>query len=333
MTPPWRHRRPVRARPGRIPRTRRRPSGRFDKEVVRRDKENARLASKEGEDDQGDVSSESLRLHREVRILRCPTSGCAIVGPGRRSSRIAKNVRSRRRCCRSCRPRIEAAQLRAAWAVAASEGDRGAAQERPSAPVRDWRPGKRRWRFSLRFARSGRHSSPSLPGGGQEGERCPADADLRRALRRSRRQKATIKSLRRKGAKTSRNRICKSSLRGFVRPGRCCRGRSRPQERQQDKGLGTQARPAARRARPRPHPAARARSAPMRRLRPVRAALNGAEESTLVRQGLQARDPPSALAPDLRGSVGAPGAAAVPQDALFWALSTVPASDRVWMSN
>ena len=116
-----------------------------------------------------------------------------------------------------------------------------------------------------------------------------ADADLRRALRRSWRQKATIKSLSRenarlrKGAKTSRNRI--ETLEAQLERLRATRAvlsralYGRKSE-QQDR-LGTQARPAARRARPRPHPAARARGAHRRaqpaagcvRLRTVRAAL------------------------------------------------------------
>ena len=81
---------------------------RLDKEVVRRDKENARLNTRLDQEKERTeriretakkLSSESLRLHREVRILgdsearpdRCPTrsSGCAMPwrcpGPGRRS--------------------------------------------------------------------------------------------------------------------------------------------------------------------------------------------------------------------------------------------------------
>ena len=100
--------------------------------------------------------------------------------------------------------------------------------------------------------------------------------------------------------------------------------------------LGTQARPAARRARPRPHAAARARGAPRRaqpaarclRLRTVRAALcaerrRGIHPRRDRGQSPQTRDRPSALAPELRvrvlahGSVGAPGAPAVPQNALW----------------
>ena len=110
----------------------------------------------------------------------------------------------------------------------------------------------------------------------------------------------------------------------------------RPQERAAGQtALGAQARPAARRARPRPHPAAQARGAYRRaqpaagcvRLRTVRAALcaerrRGIHPRRDRGQGPQAGDPPSALAPDLQlrvvahGSVGAAGAAPVPQNAL-----------------
>ena len=116
----------------------------------------------------------------------------------------------------------------------------------------------------------------------------------------------------------------------------------RPQERAAGQtALGAQPRSAARRARPRPHPTARARGAYRRaqpaagcvRLRTVRAALcaerrRGIHPRRDRGQGPQAGDPPSALAPDLRvrvvahGSVGAAGAAPVPQNAYgtsFWA--------------
>ena len=163
-----------------------------------------------------------------------------------------------------------------------------------------------------------------------------ADADLRRALRRSRRQKATIKSLSRenarlrKGAKTSRNRIetLEAQLERLRATGavlsRVLYGRK---SEQQDKPRSERkARPAARRARPRPHPAARARGANRRvqpaagcvRLRTVRAALcaerrRGIHPRRDRGQGPQAGDPPVALAQGLRvrvvahGSLGAPG--------------------------
>ena len=96
-----------------------------------------------------------------------------------------------------------------------------------------------------------------------------ADADLRRALRRSRRQKATIKSLSRenarlrKGAKTSRNRIetLEVQLERLRATGavlsRALYGRK---SEQQDKPGSQHKRGQQRGApRPRPHPAARAR--------------------------------------------------------------------------
>ena len=107
-------------------------------------------------------------------------------------------------------------------------------------PCGSWRPGKRRWRFSLpSFARSGRHLSPSLPGFGRSGRRCRSRCPLQtpisaglcegrgaRRLRSSRcpgRTPACARARRRRGTGSRR---WKSSLRGFVRPGRCCRGRS-----------------------------------------------------------------------------------------------------------
>ena len=192
--------------------------------------------------------------------------------------------------------------------------------------------------------------SPSLPGFGRSGRRCRsrcpfADADLRRALRRSRRQKATIKSLSRenarlrKGAKTSRNRIetLEVQLERLRATGavlsRALYGRKSEQQdkpgsehkRGQQRGApghGRTQRPGLdeRTEEHNPPPDACVCGRCGQPYAP-----NGAEESTLVEievKGLQAGDPPSALAPDLRvrvvahGSVGAPGAAAVPQDAL-----------------
>ena len=134
------------------------------------------------------------------------------------------------------------------------------------------------------------------------------------------------------------SRRWKPTSRGFARPGPCCRGRS------------TAARASSRRRRvPGAHAASStarpataalsgqgSRSAAKRRaqsaggcvrLRTVRAALcaerrRGIHPRRDRGKGPQARDPPSALAPDLQvlvvahGSVGAPGAAAVPQNAL-----------------
>ena len=143
----------------------------------------------------------------------------------------------------------------------------------------------------------------------------------------------------RKGAKTSRNRIetLEAQLERLRATGavlsKALYGRKSEQAGQT--ALGAQARPAARRARPRPHPAAQARGAYRRaqpaagcvRLRTVRAAQcaerrRGIHPRRDRGQGPQAGDPPSALAPDLQlrvvahGSVGAAGAAPVPQNAL-----------------
>ena len=103
----------------------------------------------------------------------------------------------------------------------------------------------------------------------------------------------------------------------------------------EETALGTQARPAARRARPRPHPAARARGAPRStrpaaggvHVRAMRAALRperrrGIHPRRDRGQGPQARDPARALSPDLRvrilanRGVRTAGAAAVPRHAL-----------------
>ena len=94
-------------------------------------------------------------------------------------------------------------------------------------------------------------------------------AQMRTALRRSRRQKTTIKTLSRenarlrKRAKASRNRIetLEAQLaRLRATGGRAVEGAVRPQEREAgDPALRAPARPAARRPRPRTHPAARSR--------------------------------------------------------------------------
>ena len=142
---------------------------RLDKEVVRRDKENARLNTRLDQEKERTeriretakkLSSESLRLHREVRIL----------GDSEARARSLSD---------------EVFWLRHALEVS--------------------KAGKEKLKARLAKLRAVRKTlSKSLS---------VADADLRRALRRSRRQKATIKSLSRenarlrKGAKTSRNRI------------------------------------------------------------------------------------------------------------------------------
>ena len=161
-----------------------------------------------------------------------------------------------------------------------------------------------------------------------------ADAELRRALRRSRRQKATIKSLSRenarlrKRAKAFRNRIETLEVQlARLRATGAVLSRAlfgRKSEKQETPRSG-----------PWPYPTARARGAHRRAQTAGGGACVLLLREALCRQrcrrihprrdrgqGPQARDPPSALAPDLRvrvvarGSVGARGAAAVPQDAL-----------------
>ena len=117
------------------------------------------------------------------------------------------------------------------------------------------------------------------------------DADLRRVLRRSRRQKTAIKSLAGKNARLRRAikgtqrriEILEAQLDKLRAAGvRAVEKALRTQERAAGAAaLGTRARSAARRARPRPHAAARARGAPRRdqpaagcmRLRGLRATL------------------------------------------------------------
>ena len=128
------------------------------------------------------------------------------------------------------------------------------------------------------------------------------DTELRRVLRRSRRQKATIKSLSREERPVAQGRE------GIAAPDRDAGSPAREAARDRDRAVeealraqeraagqaafGTQARPATRRARPRPHPAARARGAPRRDNPPPDACVcaqcaqpyapNGTEQSTLV---------------------------------------------------
>ena len=219
---------------------------RLDKEVVRRDKENARLNTRLDQEKERTeriretakkLSSESLRLHREVRILGDAEARARSLsdevfwlrhalevskaGKEKLKARLAK-LRAAGATL-SKLPSDEAAQLRAALrrsrrqktTIEALRKDNGrlrrtmrkletrkAALEVQPAKLRAIRKALEAELAGLRAVRKTLSKSLSV-----------ADADLRRALRRSRRQKATIKSLSRenarlrKGAKTSRNRI------------------------------------------------------------------------------------------------------------------------------
>ena len=183
------------------------------------------------------MSSESLRLHREVRILGDAEARARSLsdevfwlrhalevskaGKEKLKARLAK-LRAAGATL-SKLPSDEAAQLRAALrlsrrqktTIEALRKDNGrlrrtmrkletrkAALEVQPAKLRAIRKALESELAGLRAVRKTLSKSLSV-----------ADADLRRALRRSRRQKATIKSLSRenarlrKGAKTSRNRI------------------------------------------------------------------------------------------------------------------------------
>ena len=303
-------------------RTLRKDITRLNNEVVRRDKRILQLNKRLDREKQrtesireiaGKLSRENLRLHREVRILGDSEARARSLSDEvfwlRHALEVSKAGQEKLKArlvklraagvTLSKLPSDEAAQLRAALrrsrrqktTIEALRKDnarlrrtvrkletRKAALGVQPAKLRAIRKALESELAGLRAVRKTLSKSLSV-----------ADADLRRALRRSRRQKATIKSLSRenarlrKGAKTSRNRI--ETLEAQLERLRATRAvlsralYGRKSE-QQDR-LGTQARPAARRARPRPHPAARARGAHRRaqpaagcvRLRTVRAAL------------------------------------------------------------
>ena len=360
-----------------IIRTLRKDITRLNNEVVRRDKRILQLNKRLDQEKQSTetiretarkLSSESLRLHREVRILgdseaRARSLSDEVfwlryaleVSKAGKEKLKARLVKLRAAgATLSKLPCDEASQLRATLRRSRRQKTtlnarrkenarlhrtvrkletRKAALEVQPAKLRAIRKALESELAGLRAVRKTLSKSLSV-----------ADADLRRALRRSRRQKATIKSLSRenarlrKSAKTSRNWIetLEAQLERLRATSSAVESALRPQERAAGQtALGAQARSAARRARPRPHPTARARGAYRRaqpaagcvRLRTVRAALcaerrRGIHPRRDRGQGPQAGDPPSALAPDLRvrdiahGSVGAAGAAPVPQNAL-----------------
>ena len=270
-------------------------AGRRDKQVLqlnkRLDREQQRTESIRGT--AGKLSRENLRLHREVRIL----------GDSEARARSLSDevfwLRHALEVSKAGKEKLKArlAKLRAAGATLSKLPSDEAAQlraalrrsRRQKTTIEALRKGNARLRRTTRKLETRKAALEVQPaklraiGKALEAELAGlravrktlskslsvADADLRRALRRSRRQKATIKSLSRenarlrKGAKTSRNRIetLEVQLERLRATGavlsRALYGRK---SEQQDKaGLGTQARPAARRARPRPHPAARAR--------------------------------------------------------------------------
>ena len=227
-------------------RTLRKEITRLNNEAVRRDKQVLQLNKRLDREQQrtesirgtaGKLSRENLRLHREVRILGDAEARARSLsdevfwlrhalevskaGKEKLKARLAK-LRAAGATL-SKLPSDEAAQLRAALrrsrrqktTIEALRKDNGrlrrtmrkletrkAALAVQPAKLRAIRKALESELAGLRAVRKTLSKSLSV-----------ADADLRRALRRSRRQKATIKSLSRenarlrKGAKTSRNRI------------------------------------------------------------------------------------------------------------------------------
>ena len=219
---------------------------RLDKEVVRRDKENARLNTRLDQEQQrterirgtaGKLSSESLRLHREVRILGDAEARARSLsdevfwlrhalevskaGKEKLKARLAK-LRAAGATL-SKLPSDEAAQLRAALRRSRCQKTTIEARRKGNArlrrTVRELETRKAALAVQPAKLRAIRKALESELAGLRAVRKTlskslsVADADLRRALRRSRRQKATIKSLSRenarlrKGAKMSRNRI------------------------------------------------------------------------------------------------------------------------------
>ena len=247
---------------------------RLDKEVVRRDKENARLnIDQEKErterirETAKKLSSESLRLHREVRILgdaeaRARSLSDEVFWLRHALDKEKLKARLAKLRAAGATPKLpsdEAAQLRAVEAIAAANDDRGAAQgQRPSAQDR----------AEVGDPESGAGGSACQSR--QEGTRvraCRVERSGRRCRSRPLQTPISAGLCEGRGARrfkfvpgerppaqgrTSRNRIETRPLRGFDATGaglsRALYGRKSEQ-----RLLGTQARPAARRARPRPH--------------------------------------------------------------------------------
>ena len=286
---PWRHRRrvPPRRRTVLEPspdqketvRSLRTELRRLDKEVVRRDKENVRLNTTV---DQEKERTERIRetakklsseVHREVRILgdaearaRSLSDEVFWLRHALEVSKVGGEVEGPARQAPGGRgDAVEAAVRRgcSTEAIAAPEDDdRGAAG---CAQDRAGDAGKQ----VLAVFRAIRKALPNLPGFERSRcrSRCPLQTPISAGLcDRSRRQKATIKSLSRENARLRKGAKPAEPDRDAGSPAASCdrggavEGALRPQERAAGQaGLGTQARPAARRARPRPHPAARAR--------------------------------------------------------------------------
>ena len=213
-------------------RTLRKEITRLNNEGVRRDKQNLQLNKRLDQEKERTqsiresartLSSESLRLHREVRILgECEARARSLteevfwlrhaleVSKAGKEKLKARLVKLRAvGATLSKLPCDEAAQLRAALRRSRRQKTTINALRKENARLRKAAQASktRRETSEVRLAglRAIRKSlSKSLSG---------ADADLRRALRRSRRQKATIKSLARENArlrkavKTSRNRL------------------------------------------------------------------------------------------------------------------------------
>ena len=172
------------------------------------------------------------------------------------------------------------------------------------------------------------------------------DLELRRALRRSRRQKSAIKSRSREntrfaqtreGGRGTGPRLWKRSLRSCARPGQCCReglyGRKSEQQKKPRSerkrgqkhgapGHGRTQRPGSRSA-PKYSPRRRRRASAHGADSPMHRTASRESHPRRDRgQGSQAHGPVPALSPDLRvrvladGSVRAPGGAAAPRHAL-----------------
>ena len=229
-----------------IIRTLRKDITRLNNEVVRRDKRILQLNKRLDQEKQSTetiretarkLSSESLRLHREVRIL----------GDSEARARSLSDevfwLRHALEVSRAGKEKLKArlAKLRAAGAMLSKLPSDEAAQlraalrrsRRQKTTIEALRKGNARLRRTVRELETRKAALAVQPAklrairkaleselAGLRAVRktlskslSVADADLRRALRRSRRQKATIKSLSRenarlrKGAKTSRNRI------------------------------------------------------------------------------------------------------------------------------
>ena len=355
-------------------RTLRKDITRLNNEVVRRDKRILQLNKRLDREKQSTetiretarkLSSESLRLHREVRILGDSEARARslsdevfwlryvlVVSKAGKEKLKARLVKLRAAgATLSKLPCDEATQLRAALRRSRRK-ENARRKENPAAQDR----------AEVGDPESGAGGSACQASRDQEGTRvraCRASSGQEdvvevavRCRRRSPQGPAKVAASEghdqvpvpgERPAAQGREDIAEPDRDAGSPAGEALRDRSsavesalRPQERAAGQtALGAQARPAGRRARPRPHPAAQARGAYRRaqpaagcvRLRTVRAALcaerrRGIHPRRDRGQGPQAGDPPSALAPDLRvrvvahGSVGAPGAAAVPQDAL-----------------